>query len=81
MWTWDNWGSDFHIDHVYPIAKHDLSKREEQFKAFNWKNTRPMCKKENTSKGAKIIPKEVFQHKVVVLAFLFNEINFYSKIN
>jgi len=28
-WTWDNWGSDFHIDHVYPLAKHDLSKKEE----------------------------------------------------
>jgi len=75
-WAWDNWGSDFHIDHVYPIAKHDLSKKEEQFKAFNWKNTRPMCKKENMAKGDKIIPGEVFQHKVTVLAFLFHEINF-----
>ena len=77
-WTWDNWGSDFHIDHVYPIAKHDLSKKEEQFKAFNWKNTRPMCKKENMAKGAKIIQSEVFQHKVTVLAFLFHEIKFFN---
>jgi len=30
-------------------------------------------KKENASNGAKIIPKEVFQHKVTVLAFLFHE--------
>ena len=75
-WTWDNWGSEFHIDHVYPISKYDLSKEEEQFKAFNWKNTRPLCKTENMTKSDKIIPNEVFQHKVVVLAFLFHEINF-----
>ena len=77
-WTWDNWGSDFHIDHVYPIAAHDLSKKEKQFKAFNWKNTRPLCKKKNASKSDKIIPREVNKHKVVVLAFLFRERLFYS---
>jgi len=72
-WTWEDKGTIFHIDHVYPIAAHDLSKKEEQFKAFNWRNTRPMCKKENASKGAKIIQSEVFQQKVIVLAFLFHE--------
>ncbi len=72
-WTWDNWGTDFHIDHVYPVSKHDLSNKEEQFEAFNWKNTRPLCKKQNSSKKDKIIQSEVEQHKVVVLAFLFQE--------
>ena len=72
-WTWDDWGTKFEIDHVYPIAKHDLSKKEEQFKAFNWKNTRPMCIKENGSKGAKIMPKQIFKHKVAALSFLFHE--------
>jgi len=52
-YTWDNWGTDFHIDHVYPISKHDLSKKEEQFKAFNWKNTRPLCKKKMDQRAIK----------------------------
>ena len=44
-----------------------------------FKNTRPMCKKENMAKGAKIIPGEVEKHKIVVLAFLFREKLFYSQ--
>lgn len=49
--TWENRG-EWHIDHVRPIASHDLSTREGQRAAFHYTNTRPAWAHENLSKGS-----------------------------
>ena len=50
--TWENYG-EWHIDHIKPCSKFNLSNEEEQKKCFNYKNLQPLWASENTSKGAK----------------------------
>lgn len=54
--TWNNYNfKTWHIDHITPIYSFDLTKKEEQYKAFNYLNLQPMWAVENLSKGKKII--------------------------
>lgn len=54
--SWDNYGFyGWHIDHIRPCVSFDLSKLEEQFKCFNWKNLQPLWALENIAKSDKII--------------------------
>ena len=48
--TWDNYGL-WHIDHIKPCAKFDLSKPSEQRKCFNYTNLQPLWAEENLKKG------------------------------
>lgn len=55
--SWNNYGNkkgQWNIDHVIPLSSFDLSVPEEQFKAFNYKNTRPMWSDENNKKRARM---------------------------
>jgi uncharacterized protein L426 len=47
--TWDNCGK-WHIDHIIPCAKFDLSIPENQRICFNYRNLQPMWAKENNTK-------------------------------
>lgn len=56
--SWSNhgvWG--WHIDHIIPLSSFNLRKKEEQKKAFNYKNLQPLWAEDNLSKGNKIIQK------------------------
>jgi hypothetical protein len=48
--TWDNYGSGWHVDHVFPLAWFDLSDPDQQKKAFGLKNMQPMWADENSRK-------------------------------
>ena len=48
--TWQNYGSHWHVDHVFPLAWFDLSHAEQQKKAFGLKNMQPMWAAENSRK-------------------------------
>jgi hypothetical protein len=53
---WENYGNGvgkWNIDHIEPISSFDLSNLEEQKKAFNYKNCRPMDSIDNLKKGKK----------------------------
>lgn len=50
--SWDNYG-DWHIDHIKPCNKFDLTKEDERKKCFNYTNLQPLWAKDNYSKGAK----------------------------
>ena len=48
--TWDNYGTAWHVDHVFPLAWFNLSDPTMQKKAFSYKNLQPLFAKENSSK-------------------------------
>jgi hypothetical protein len=66
--TWDKHGyyydnnnekqMGFHLDHIIPCAAFDLTKEDEVYLCFYYKNYQPMWGKENMSKSAKYIEKE-----------------------
>lgn len=55
--SWDNWGKGpgkWEIDHVMPLARFDLSKREDVLAACHYTNLQPLWGAENASKGASL---------------------------
>ena len=61
-YTFENYGREWHIDHVIPVSKFDLTDEEQQLVAFNWRNTMPLSVKENLSKNNKILQSQIQQH-------------------
>jgi hypothetical protein len=54
--TWENWGlHGWHIDHIYPLSKFNLTDREQLLQACNYRNLKPMWATENRKKHAKIV--------------------------
>ena len=51
--TWDNYG-EWEIDHVYPLAKADLTNAEEFMRVCHYSNLQPLWKPENRAKKDKI---------------------------
>jgi hypothetical protein len=62
IYTFENYGKEWHIDHVIPLSKFNIECDEEQLIAFNWRNTMPLSVKENLSKNNKIIKSQIEQH-------------------
>jgi hypothetical protein len=53
--TWSNHGNGgWHIDHIYPLSKVDLTDKEQLKKAFHYSNLQPLWWRENLSKFNKI---------------------------
>ena len=50
--SWDNYG-DWHVDHIKPCAKFDLSKPAKQRLCFNYTNLQPLWAIDNLRKGNK----------------------------
>lgn len=48
--TRDNYGPVWHVDHIIPCSKFDLSLPENQIKCFNWRNTQPLFGPDNMLK-------------------------------
>ena len=40
--TWDNYGSYWHVDHIIPCCKFDLTDPEQQLKCFHYTNLQPL---------------------------------------
>ena len=57
--TWDNWGGGpgrWQIDHIYPLAKSDLTDRSQLLAVCNWENLQPLWFEDNVRKGDTVTP-------------------------
>lgn len=50
--SWDNYGSEWHIDHIKPLCSFDLSDRDQFLKACHYKNLQPLWAEANYAKIA-----------------------------
>jgi hypothetical protein len=69
IYSLDNYGKEWHIDHVIPLSHFNLENKEEQLIAFNWRNTMPLSIKENLSKNNKIITSQIYDHLIKIKTY------------
>ncbi len=69
IYTFENYGKTWHIDHVIPIHRFNLENEEEQLLAFNWRNTVPLLANDNLIKGTKIHSLQIEQHYKKLLEY------------
>ena len=52
--SWNNWSFEgWHIDHIEPLSKFDLTNKEEFMKACHFSNLQPLWAVDNWKKGNK----------------------------
>jgi hypothetical protein len=54
--TMENYGKVWHLDHIYPLSKADLTDRAQFLAAANWRNIQPMLGPENVKKSDEVTP-------------------------
>jgi len=52
--NWDNYGSEWHVDHILPCASFDLTDKTQREQCFHFSNLQPLWATDNLSKGCKI---------------------------
>lgn len=52
--TWNNYGKQWHIDHIIPCDSFDLTLPDEQKKCFHYTNLQPLWARDNQKKGNKM---------------------------
>lgn len=67
--TWENYGKRWEIDHVIPCATFNLLEKNDVYKCFNWKNTKPVNKNFNRRKNCKINLNENFEQELRLYIF------------
>lgn len=70
--NWDNYGKEWHIDHVVPISFFDITDKSQQYLAFHWSNLRPLNANKNVSKWNKIDEEYIISHYNFVKTFIKN---------
>ena len=54
--TWNNWGiRGWHIDHIYPLSKVNVSQEDDLKMVWNYKNLQPLWWYDNIRKRDKIM--------------------------
>jgi len=68
--NWENYGSYWHIDHVYPCSLFDFSVEQNRNACFNWTNLTPLEGIENIKKSNKLDVNLVTHYKKRAIEFI-----------
>jgi hypothetical protein len=52
--SWENYGSRWDLDHIFPLSKGDLTDRVQFLAVCNWRNYRPLWESDNHAKHARV---------------------------
>jgi hypothetical protein len=69
LYTSQNYGPEWHIDHVIPLSTFNLENSEQQLLAFNWRNTMPLSSIENMQKNNRINMIQISEHYNKLIKF------------
>jgi len=53
--SWGNYGKVWEVDHMMPCCSFDLERTGDQYKCYHYTNMQPLFKRQNLSKGKKIV--------------------------
>ena len=67
----DNHGKVWHIDHVIPCKRFDLTNKSNQDICFHWTNLQPLYGKENIKKSDSITRNDLINQYVSVAEFIY----------
>lgn len=68
--SWENYGIGWHIDHILPVSRFEMSDPSQQRICFAWTNLQPKWKRDNLAKSAAIVPHEFFNCLVSAHRFI-----------
>jgi hypothetical protein len=59
--TWENWGKDWHVDHIKPCSLFDVGDPNDLLKINHFTNLQPLWAKDNIRKGNKYVEKKTIE--------------------
>jgi hypothetical protein len=69
---WGNYGTVWDFDHVMPCKAFDLTSEDDVALCYRWNNLRPLVKRENYQKSAKIDNDTICKHQLIADTFVRN---------
>lgn len=66
---WDNYGTVWDFDHVVPCNAFNLASEEDVALCYRWNNLRPLSKRQNYQKSAKIDNETICMHQLIAEMF------------
>lgn len=70
--TWDNYGTSWHIDHVLPMSRFDLSDPHNRAICFGWTNLQPLWAADNRQKSNTVFVHHFFNSLISAHRFITN---------
>jgi hypothetical protein len=67
--SWENYGKEWHMDHVIPCSLFDLTDIIQQKICFHWSNIQPLHAQKNLEKNNKLYLKDLETHTEKLLCF------------
>lgn len=71
--SWDTYGTEWHIDHILPVSKFDMTNETDQKVCFHWSNFQPLYSQDNLCKSNSIRLHEFFNCFISAHRFIANE--------
>ena len=71
--SWNNYGTEWHLDHILPVSKFDMTNETDKKVCFSWANFQPLYSQDNLSKSNSIYLHDFFNCFISAHRFIANE--------